>query len=387
MTRALPLRLLRSPLLLLALGALTLSACDGNEPDPCDVPANCRPDVLVANQGNFTEANGTLAAYNPASGAVDSTAALGSLLQSVTQGPDGFFYVTANTAGRVDVFDAAAGGVPTRVGQIAVQAPRYVAFVSRQKAYVTTQLYDAPSLVTIINPQTQAATGTIEVGGFAEGITVLGDRAYVATGAFSATQEVVVIETETDAVIDRIDVGCNPRLVLSENAGIPPLPVFVVCSGAADDEIVVLNGETGAELRRISVGGAINTAGPGQDASLAFVEGLDGADGGAADGDRHHGAAGGGDADPHRRHPHRRRRLRPRERAALRGPRARLRPGRLRDGPRPHRRRDGPLLLRRRRPQPLRLPPFFGQLTGLFSFLPLPSRGEGVGGRGVFRDW
>ena len=273
MTRALPLRLLRSPLLLLALGALTLSACDGNEPDPCDVPANCRPDVLVANQGNFTEANGTLAAYNPASGAVDSTAALGSLLQSVTQGPDGFFYVTANTAGRVDVFDAAAGGVPTRVGQIAVQAPRYVAFVSRQKAYVTTQLYDAPSLVTIINPQTQAATGTIEVGGFAEGITVLGDRAYVATGAFSATQEVVVIETETDAVIDRIDVGCNPRLVLSENAGIPPLPVFVVCSGAADDEIVVLNGETGAELRRISVGGAINTAGPGQDASLAFVEG------------------------------------------------------------------------------------------------------------------
>ncbi len=268
------------PAALLALGALSLSACDSTE--SCDSEsggASCLPVAdfaVVVNQGNFTEANGTLGRFDRSGTAgADSTASLGSLLQSAAYSPsDGRLYVTANTAGRLDVFTSDDALGLQRVAQIAVESPRYVAFVSATKAYVTTQLYDRPSVVTVVNPQTGAATGTVEVGGFAEGVAVAGGRAYVATGAFSASTEVVVLNTGTDAVVDRIDVGCAPRLVLTDAGLVSASPdVFVVCSGADADEVVVLDAATGAVERRLAVGGTVSTAGPGQDADVALVGG------------------------------------------------------------------------------------------------------------------
>jgi hypothetical protein len=259
-------------LLALAPLALTvLAGCDGGA--TCDLPGCLPPGdapagVFVVNQGNFASGNGTVGRYDPEAAALDSTDALGSILQSATL-HEGRLYVTANTANRVDVFDAATF---QRVDQIDVPSPRYVAFVSPTKAYVTSQFYDParPSLVTVVNPQTGATLDTVQVGGYAEGIAVAGGRAYVATGAFGASPRVLVLDTAADAVIDTLDVGCTPRLVLAGGSS----AVYVVCAGAAagEDEVVVLAAATGAETARIPAG-RVSTLGPGQEGFLAAAAG------------------------------------------------------------------------------------------------------------------
>jgi DNA-binding beta-propeller fold protein YncE len=254
--------------LALTAAALLLSVAGCDNATTCD--AGCGPadvEVFIANQGNFLAGDGALARYDPEAGRVDSTTALGGLVQSATF-HDGRIYVVVTTSNRVDVFDA---GSLTRVAQISVAAPRYMAFVSDSKAYVTSQFYDfggsvRPDLVTVVNPETGATLDTVQVGGNAEGLAIVGSRAYVTTGGFSDTERVVVLDTATDDVVDTIEVGCSPRLALPDAEG----DVFIVCAdlGGAD-EIVVLDGPTGAEEARIATGGSTATFGFAQDASLS----------------------------------------------------------------------------------------------------------------------
>lgn len=246
-----------------------VAACDSSDPDDPEVgPAT----VFVGNQGNFTDGDGSVTAYDPERDAASEPIRdFGSIVQSIAS--DGLnLYVAANTGGRVDVYpfgtEGSLGG--DRIGQIPVENPRYVVF-GEGKVYVTSQLYDRPSEVVVADAATFEVLETVEVGGFAEGIAVRGDRVFVATGAFGATQEVVVIDAETDEVVQRVDVGCTaPRSLVTDPDG----EVWVFCAGApatedaaeVEGEVVVLDATTGGVIDRIGVDGRIDTAGPGQDA-------------------------------------------------------------------------------------------------------------------------
>jgi DNA-binding beta-propeller fold protein YncE len=256
--------------LCLTSGLVAVTGCDSSE--PCTVDCGAGPglaEVFVANQGNFAAGNGSLGRFDPVDESVGSTAALGGLVQSAVV-HNGRVYVTVNTGNRVDVFDA--DGL-NRLAQIHVPAPRYVAVISDTKAYVTSQFYDfgpsvRPDLVTVINPQTGATVDSVQVGGNAEGMAIVGSRAYVTTGGYSDTQLVMVLDTATDAIMDTLDVGCPPRLALPDAQG----DVFIICAtGAGPDEVVVLDGATGTEEARIPVG-TTATFGFGQDAYLAASE-------------------------------------------------------------------------------------------------------------------
>ena len=246
--------------LLLLVLPLLLVACDSADPDPEPIASA----VLVANQGNFSDGDGSVTAYDPETGtATERIGGLASIVQSLTLAGDRLF-VTANSGGRVEVFEPRSG---ERLGRVEVESPRYVALAGA-KAYVTNLHYDRPSEVVVFDPGTMARTGTVEVGGFAEGIAVTSGRAYVATGAFGASTEVVVLDVGTDEVAERIDVGCvAPRFVLADGDG----DVWVFCAGSdeADGAVVVLDGASGDEVARLDVGGRILTAGPGQDAFFA----------------------------------------------------------------------------------------------------------------------
>src|SRR5690554_3948406 len=167
-------------LFLLLLPILLLVGCDSSDPAPEPVAAT----VLVASQGNFSDGDGSVTAYDPEAGtAAEVLGDLGSIIQSIELAGDRLF-VLANSGGRVEVFDPSGS---TRIGRIEVASPRYLTLVSAGKAYVTSLLYDRPSEVIVINPNTLARLDTIEVGGWAEGIAVAHGRAYVATGAFGAS--------------------------------------------------------------------------------------------------------------------------------------------------------------------------------------------------------
>ncbi len=257
---------------------LLLTACDSTtDPGPeCDDTADCLPPratVFVGNQGNFTAGDGSVTVYDPESDeAAERITDLASIVQSV-EVAFGRLYVTANTGGRVEVYDA---GSFERVGRIEVENPRYVALDgARGRLYVASQLYDRPSEVVVVDGQSLEVIETVEVGGLAEGIVFVDDRVFVATGAFGATQEVVVIDATTNAVVDRIDVGCTaPRSLARDLDG----EVWVFCAGApaTDDtseiesEVVVLDAATGEVVTRIAVDGRIDTAGPGQDVYAAL---------------------------------------------------------------------------------------------------------------------
>ena len=254
--------------LLLLILPLFLAACDSATDVGCDNDADCpltTSAVLVANQGNFSDGDGSVTAYDPETEtASERIGGLASIIQSIELSGDRLF-VTANTGGRVEVRSARSG---ERLGLVEVESPRYVASAGPNKAYVTSLLYDRPSEVVAFDPATMEVTGTVEVGGFAEGIAVASGRAYVPTGAFGASTEVVALDIETDEVAERIDVGCvAPRFVLSDGDG----EIWVFCAGSpeADGEIVILDAASGDEVARLAVGGRIETAGPGQDAFFA----------------------------------------------------------------------------------------------------------------------
>lgn len=231
--------------------------------------------IFVANQGNFSDGNGSVSRYDPHTQSATPAAitGLGSIVQSVALVQDRL-YVMANSANRLDVFDA---GTLEQIAQIdSVVSPRYL-LADGNTAYVT-GLYGGfnqfdGGLVTIINLQTHEKLGEIEVGDNPEGMALVGDRLHVANHNFGDGRTVSVIDTGTREVVQTIDAECDgPRFLAADRQG----DVFVFCTGSSPFEgdptpgaVRILDGATGEILERIAVDGMLGTAGNGQDAAFA----------------------------------------------------------------------------------------------------------------------
>lgn len=255
------------------------SGCDllgSDEEDPVITTG-----VYVANQGNFSDGNGSVSIYDPITREVSSNAIanLGSIVQSVTIS-DGRLFVLANTADRIDVFDLETN---EQIASIeGVVNPRYMAVASNGKAYVTS-FYSAPGsftggMVTVIDMNSYTKVKEIEVGENPEGITISGNRVYVANYSsevsFGGGTTLSVIDSGTDQVIDTLDIACDaPRFLVTDEEG----EVFAFCTGQTlfDEQfniigetpgaVRVLDGPTGNIVESIDIDGRIETIGPGQD--------------------------------------------------------------------------------------------------------------------------
>lgn len=260
---------------LVALFLVLTAGCDSVDDD-----GRADPDVagvLVVNQGNFGDGNGSVSVYDPVTGQVRPAAIanLGSILQSAAL-IDGLLYLTANTGERIDVFDAE---TLERIAQITdVVSPRYL-LARGETAYVTS-LYGAPGsfsggLVTLLDLGAHEKIGEIAVGDNPEGMALVGDRLYVANFGFGEDSTVSVIDVEAEEVVETIDVDCDgPRFLVVDADD----EVFVFCTGRTiydenfepigetDGAVRVLDGLTGGILERHEIDGRIGTDGPGQDA-------------------------------------------------------------------------------------------------------------------------
>lgn len=240
--------------------------------------------VFVANQGNFSDANGSVSVFNPENDAAQPSAisGLGSIVQSVAA-VGGRLYVMANSANRIDVFDLE---TLDQIAQIdSVVSPRYL-LADGSIAYVTA-LYGGVGqfdggLVTVIDLESHTKLDEIAVGDNPEGLALVGPRLYVANHGFGGGRTVNVIDTGTRAVIDTMDVDCDgPRFLAVDDEN----DVFVFCTGEtvwgdegiisqSDGAVRVLDGTTGEIIQRIAVDGQIGAAGAGQDAYLGVDEDL-----------------------------------------------------------------------------------------------------------------
>ena len=257
---------------------LLLAACDSGGGDTPSVGG-----VIVANQGNFSTGTGSISTFDPATGNGTPAAVtgLGTILQSVLV-HEGRLYASANTAGRIDVFDAETlARQPSISGTAAapMPSPRYMA-AANGRLYVTNLYRDAATFsggtVTVVDLATSAAVASVVVGGNPEGIAVVGGRVVVANSGFGAGTTLSVIDPATNAVTQTVDVGCaGPRALVPEGNDL-----WVVCTGRVlydaafnatgevKGEVVVLDARTFAVRARMPAPTRLGAAGPGRDAAL-----------------------------------------------------------------------------------------------------------------------
>ncbi len=227
--------------------------------------------VFVGNQGNFSDANGGVSYIDLATldVTVDAIPGLNTLVQSVAL-HEGVGYVMANTSDRIDVFSTE---TRARTGQILeVTSPRYMAVVGGDKAYVS-NLFD--NTVTIVRLSDATVLGTLPTGANPEAIAVAGGRAYVANSGFGAGTTLTVLDPETDAALGALEVGCDGPRMLAVDA---QDELWVMCTGNTvynDDfteivaqtngQVVVFDGATGDAVARFEAGGPLGSGTGGQE--------------------------------------------------------------------------------------------------------------------------
>lgn len=179
--------------------------------------------LFITNEGNFQFGNASLSFYDTEKRTVENEVfyranamKLGDVAQSMTI-RDGKGWIVVNNshaifAINIDTFK--------EVGRITnLPSPRYIHFVSDEKAYVT-QLWD--NRIFIVNPRRYEVVGYIECpnmsmeSGSTEQMVQYGKYLYV--NCWSYQNRILKIDTESDRVVDELVVGVQPTsIVLDKN--------------------------------------------------------------------------------------------------------------------------------------------------------------------------
>ena len=179
--------------------------------------------LFITNEGNFQYGNATLSYYDPTTGDVENEVfyranamKLGDVAQSMVI-RDGIGWIVVNNSHVIFAID-----IKTfkEVGRITnLTSPRYIHFLSDEKAYVT-QIWD--NRIFIVNPKTFQITGHIDCpnmtmeSGSTEQMVQWGKYVYV--NCWSYQNRILKIDTTTDTVVDELQVGIQPTsLVLDCN--------------------------------------------------------------------------------------------------------------------------------------------------------------------------
>ncbi|MCF8258837.1 MAG: hypothetical protein K9J06_14880 [Flavobacteriales bacterium] len=185
--------------------------------DPTDSTHVFTDGVFILNEGNYLGGNATLSFYNKLNDSLSNgvfTAVnqipLGDVAQSMAvRGDRGFIVV--NNSGKIEsvnLDDLSSAGTLS-----GLSSPRYIAFASNTKAYVTDLFANT---ITVFNPETMTATGSIATNGWTEEIVVLDGSAYVAGAASGYLYKV---NTTTDQLTDSLFIGEEPVSIVVDGNG------------------------------------------------------------------------------------------------------------------------------------------------------------------------
>lgn len=216
--------------------------------------------VYIANQGNFSEGDGSITVV-PGGGGEGATqlldGALGSILQSATLiGSE--LYLVANSANRITVVDAETDQIVGQIGggaESPFSSPRYLADLGDGTAYVTNQVYGGgSSYVLPVDLDARTVGEPIEVAGLPETMAVTFDRSvYVALGTFGpgagGVDSLAVLDLEAEPVaVGYLDIGCYARFVMTSQGG----DVLAFCTDT--DEMVVVAPDADEVRQRLAFG-------------------------------------------------------------------------------------------------------------------------------------
>ena len=180
--------------------------------------------LFITNEGNFQYGNASLSYYDPATGDVENEVfyranamKLGDVAQSMVI-RDGIGWIVVNNSHVIFAIDI---NTFKEVGRITnLPSPRYIHFLSDEKAYVT-QIWD--NRIFIVNPKTYEITGQIECpamtmeNGSTEQMVQWGKYVYV--NCWSYQNRILKIDTTTDTVVDELQVGIQPTSLVLDRYG------------------------------------------------------------------------------------------------------------------------------------------------------------------------
>lgn len=180
--------------------------------------------LFVLNEGNFQYGNASLSYYDPKTGRGENelfVRANGMKLGDVAQSMvvrEGVGWIVVNNSHVVFAIDVR---TCREVGRITgFTSPRYIHFVSDEKAYVT-QLWD--NRIFIVNPRRFEITGYIECPGMTmeTGSTEQMVQAgrYVYVNGWSYQNRILKIDAERDVVVDELAVGIQPTSLAMDRYG------------------------------------------------------------------------------------------------------------------------------------------------------------------------
>lgn len=207
--------------------------------------------VFITNEGNFTYGGASLSFYNPESKHIENelfyranAMKLGDVAQSMVV-RNGIGWVVVNNSHVVFAIDTETF---REVGRITdLPSPRYMLFVSDEKAYISQ--IDSDRLI-VVNPQTFEITGEIVCPmtteyrtGSTEQMVIVGDYLYVA--CWSYQKRILKIDTRIDKVVDYKDIGLQPKSIVADENG----KLWVVSDGGYEGNAI---GYEPAKLYRIN---------------------------------------------------------------------------------------------------------------------------------------
>ena len=170
--------------------------------------------VFITNEGNFMFGNASLSYYDPQTKTVNNDVfsrangiALGDVAQSMTI-YDGMGYIVVNKSGVIFVIDVETFKVVRTITGIV--SPRYIHFVSGDKAYVT-QLYSP--LITVLDPRSGEVTGHIDTKGHKSTEQMVQWGRFVFVNCWSYDNKILVVDSDRDEVVDSIEVGLQPTSI------------------------------------------------------------------------------------------------------------------------------------------------------------------------------
>lgn len=208
-------------------GVLIFTSCDDDDKEAkIEFPSG----VFVVNEGNFTEADGTVSHFNWDNGDVtqdlfgtaNNKEALGSVVQSMTIDND-LAYIVVNNSNKVEVVNATTFVSEYTLDGLAL--PRQ--FITYNgKGYLTEWVgFTDPGRVAVINLESHAIETTITTESGAENIIASNGKLYVSN---NFTNTVSVINPSTNQVIETIEVASAPGAFAIDKDN----KLWVVCGGA-----------------------------------------------------------------------------------------------------------------------------------------------------------
>jgi YVTN family beta-propeller protein len=213
-------------LILATVLTVSFSSCDDDDTNP---QGKFEDGVLVVNEGNFQDADGTISHISPDGmvtqdlfGTANNGLALGDVVQSMSIDGE-FAYIVVNNSNKMEVVNANTFAAQYTLKNLLL--PRY--FTTYNGAgYLTEWVsYSEPGRVAIIDLQNHVVTESITTDFGAENIIAHEGKLYVSN---NFTNTVSVIDPASKKVIKTIEVGNSPGEILIDSDNM----LWVTCGGA-----------------------------------------------------------------------------------------------------------------------------------------------------------